>query len=67
MIFLNNYFFDQIPLPNNSFQLVLSKIIFGNSHVDGHYAHNSVLSIPEILDAKAFHYWTAKNRRCDNF
>ena len=58
--FLNNYFFDQIPLPNNSFQLVLSKIIFGNSHVDGHYAHNSVLSIPEILDAKAFHYWTAK-------
>ena len=66
--FLNNYFFDQIPLPNNSFQLVLSKIVFGNKHIskdnDDYYNNddpkNSVHSLPETLDGNAFGYWSAK-------
>ena len=66
--FLNNYFFDQIPLPNNSFQLVLSKIVFGNKHIskdnDDYYGNddpkNSVHYLPETLDGNAFAYWSAK-------
>ena len=66
--FLNNYFFDQIPLPNNSFQLVLSKIVFGNKHIskdnDDYYGNddpkNSVHYLPETLDGNAFSYWSAK-------
>ena len=66
--FLNKYYFDQIPLPNNSFQLVLSKIIIGNKHIskdnDDYYNNddpkNSVHSLPETLDGNAFIYWGAK-------
>ena len=66
--FLNNYYFDQIPLPNNSFQLVLSKIIIGNKHIskdnDDYYGNddpkNSVHYLPETLDGNAFSYWSAK-------
>jgi hypothetical protein len=65
--FLNNYFFDQIPLPNNSFQLVLSKIVFGDRHIskdnDDYYnddPKNSVQSLPETLDGNTFAYWSAK-------
>ena len=65
--FLNNYFFDQIPLPNNSFQLVLSKIVFGNRQInnksdyyDEEKNKGSVLHLPEILDGNAFSYWSAK-------
>ena len=64
--FLNNYFFDQIPLPNNSFQLVLSKIVFGNktmSHTDYYdddQEKKSVLQLPETLDGNAFGYWGVK-------
>lgn len=65
--FLNNYFFDQIPLPNNSFQLVLSKIVFGDRQInnrDDYYDEDknkgSVLQLPEILDGNAFAYWSAK-------
>ena len=63
--FLNKYYFDQIPLPNNSFQLVLSKIIIGNKHIskdnDDYYSNdnykNSVHYLPETLDGNAFAYW----------
>jgi len=65
--FLNNYFFDQIPLPNNSFQLVLSKIVFGDRQInnrDDYYDDDknkgSVLHLPETLDGNAFSYWSVK-------
>ena len=65
--FLNKYYFDQIPLPNNSFQLVLSKIVFGDRHIskdnDDYYnddPKNSVQSLPETLDGNTFAYWSAK-------
>ena len=63
--FLNQYYFDQIPLPNNSFSLVLSKLVYGekniddnrnNSYNDDNY-QGSVKSLPEILDANALTYW----------
>jgi hypothetical protein len=31
--FLNKYYFDQIPLPNNSFSLVLSKLVYGDRRI----------------------------------
>jgi len=31
--FLNKYYFDQIPLPNNSFSLVLSKLVYGDKRI----------------------------------
>ena len=65
--FLNNYFFDQIPLPNNSFSLVLSKIVIGNKQESNNNAYSeegkmkkSVLHLPETLDGTAFGYWSAK-------
>ena len=60
--FLNKYFFDQIPLANDSFSLVLSKLIYGNKSSNS-YGYNdnnyqgAVESLPEILDANAFTYW----------
>ena len=76
--FLNKYYFDQIPLPNNSFQLVLSKIVIGNKQESNKNAYseedkmkNSVLQLPEILDGNAFAYWSAKSNvkvtRSSNF
>ena len=66
--FLNNYFFDQIPLPNNSFQFVLSKIVIGNKHIskdnDDYYSNDdrsSVHYLPETLNGNAFAYWSAKS------
>ena len=65
--FLNKYYFDQIYLPNNSFSLVLSKLVYGEKKSD--YKHRSynydkyqgaVESLPEILDANAFTYWGVK-------
>ena len=65
--FLNQYYFDQIPLPNNSFSLVLSKLVYGEKNIDNNRNnrynedddnyHGSVKSLPEILDANAFTYW----------
>ena len=63
--FLNRYYFDQIPLPNNSFSLVLSKLVYGktkensNSYYDD-VNKGSVERLPEILDPNAFNYWGAK-------
>ena len=65
--FLNKYYFDQIPLPNNSFSLVLSKLVYGDKKSDyNHRRYNhdkyqgAVESLPEILDANAFTYWGVK-------
>ncbi len=64
--FLNKYFFDQIPLPNNSFSLVLSKLVYGNKRSDNDYRYDdenykgAVERLPEILEANAFTYWGVK-------
>ena len=64
--FLNKYYFDQIPLPNNSFSLVLSKLVYGDKRSDNNHGYNddnyqgAVLSLPEILEANAFTYWGVK-------
>jgi hypothetical protein len=55
--FLNKYYFDQIPLPNNSYNLVLSKLVY-KGRENGSFENNeSVSGIPEILDKNAFTYW----------
>ena len=70
--FLNKYYFDQIPLPNNSFSLVLSKLVYENKRSDNNYNYNynyndnddnyqrAVERLPEILEANAFTYWGVK-------
>ena len=63
--FLNKYFFDQVPLPNNSFSLVLSKLIYGDKRSGDRYRdyddyQGVVERLPEILDANAFTYWGVK-------
>jgi hypothetical protein len=68
--FLNSYFFNQVPLLNNSFSLVLSKVVYGNnseyisennsryrSYEDG---NGAVGNIPEILDVSSFNFWGVK-------
>jgi len=64
--FLNKYYFDQIPLPNNSFSLVLSKLVYGDKRSDNNHRYNddnyqgAVERLPEILEANAFTYWGVK-------
>ena len=66
--FLNKYYFDQIPLPNNSFSLVLSKLVYGDKRSDNNDHYNddddnyqgAVERLPEILEANAFTYWGVK-------
>ena len=58
--FLNKYYHDQIPLPNNSFSLVLSKLVYGA----GYEYYNEGIASLEMLDVNAFKYWGVKpNRR----
>ena len=61
--FLNSYFKKPFPLENNSFSLVLSKVIFGSSNSsnsDYYDQDNEIKSLPEILPAEAFTYWGVK-------
>ena len=61
--FLNSYFFKPFPLENNSFSLVLSKVIFGtsnNGNNDYYNEQNEIQSLPEILPAAALTYWGVK-------
>lgn len=60
--FLNSYFFKPFPLENNSFSLVLSKLIFSNSNSNDEYytQQGEIESLPEILPAEAFTYWGVK-------
>jgi hypothetical protein len=64
--FLNQYYFNQIPLPNNSFSLILSKLVYGSELSNERYSYNddenkgAVIRIPEILDANSFTYWSVK-------
>ena len=61
--FLNSYYFDQIPLPNNSFSLKLSKLVYGDKRSVNNYRYDdekhkgAVERLPEILDVNAFTYW----------
>jgi hypothetical protein len=59
---LNSYFFKPFPLENNSFSLVLSKVIFTETDSnDEYYTQQGELeSLPEILPAEAFTYWGVK-------
>jgi len=61
--FLNSYFKKPFPLENNSFSLVLSKVVFGTSNSSNNEYYNEenqVMSLPEILPAEAFTYWGIK-------
>ena len=64
--FLNKYYFDQVPLPNNSYSLVLTKLIYGNSlsshinYYDDYDNMGGVQRLPEILDPDSFTYWGVK-------
>jgi len=66
--FLNKYYFNQIPLPNNSFNLVLTKMIYGaikivNNNYEDNYNNDEkvgVKSVPEILDLNEFICWSVK-------
>ena len=55
--FLNNYFFDQIPLNNETFHFSLSKVLLGK--LDTYY--ESLKTLPELLDAKNLVYWGVKS------
>ena len=39
--FLNKYYFDQIPLPNNSFSLVLSKLVYGEKKSNNNNSYDN--------------------------
>ena len=54
--FLNNYFFDQIPLPNNSFSLVLTKIMYRT----GNIYDPLMMSYSELLNLNAFNFWVVE-------
>ena len=54
--FLNNYFFDQIPLPNNSFSLVLTKIMY---RTEKDY-NSSMPAYSELLNLNAFNFWVVE-------
>lgn len=64
--FLNEYYFNQIPLPNNSYSLVLSKLVYGSKLNYERYNYNNdenkgaVIRLPEILNANTFTYWSVK-------
>ena len=53
--FLNNYFFDQIPLPNNSFSLVLTKIMYRTEN-----NYDPSMSYSELLNLNAFNFWVVE-------
>ncbi len=66
--FLNKYFFELSPLMNNRFSFNLSKIIIGdvnyknrnNNYYDSDEEKGGALSLPEILNAGDFSFWTSK-------
>ena len=61
--FLNSYFNRPFPLENNSFSMVLSKVIFGTSNSNNSDYYNQekeIKSLPEILPAEAFTFWGVK-------
>jgi hypothetical protein len=75
--FLNKYYFDQFPLLNNSFSLVLANIICGNIEYAGSDygpVRSGVARVPEMLDPLAFTVWgvkpsmvTVEGKRFDDF
>ena len=64
--FLNNYFFNQTPLNNETFYLSLSKVILGKVYNNNNDYYNdnqkgAVESLPELLDAENLNYWTVQS------
>jgi len=63
--FLNKYYFDQIPLPNNSFSLVLTKLIYSQLETNDQYYDDdnkgAVMRVPEILEPSNFTFWGVKD------
>lgn len=68
--FLNKYFFELSPLMNNRFSFNLSKIIIGdvnykkrnNNYYDNDEEGGGELSLPEILNAEDFNFWSSRVR-----
>lgn len=58
--FLNDYFFSSRPLGNITFQMVSSKVIFGDVGYNDSYYSNEVVRLPEVLESNAFKYWVVK-------
>ena len=64
--FLNNYFFKQVPLANNSFKFELAKVVLGNTtflnndNYDENLRQSGILSLPEILDVEDFTFYGVK-------
>jgi hypothetical protein len=52
--FLNKYYFNQIPLNNNTFSLVLTKLVYGNRA--NNYNNETLNNLPEILEANSFYF-----------
>ena len=61
--FLNKYYNEQIPLPNNSFSLVLSKLVFKGTSGYGEKNINAT----EILDVNEFQYWRIKKNIINSY
>jgi len=70
--FLNKYFFDQFPLTNHNFELVLTKVIYGDvskstsRRYDNGYM-GGVDRIPEILNVSAFTFWGIQPKQEINY
>lgn len=58
--FLNDYFFSPKPLSNITFQMVSTKVIFGDVTYKDSYYSNEIVGLPEILESNAFKYWIVK-------
>ena len=64
--FLNNYFFKQVPLTNNTFKFELAKVVMGNTtfttydNYDENNRRSGVASLPEILDVEDFTFYGVK-------
>lgn len=65
--FLNNYFFKQVPLINNTFKFELAKVVIGNTtfttydNYEESNRRSGVASLPEILDVEDFTFYGVKS------
>jgi hypothetical protein len=65
--FLNNYFFNQIPLNNNSYKFLLHKVIIGNMSSQNDYSYRSdpekpnSVYVPEILNITQLRFYKIKS------
>jgi hypothetical protein len=65
--FLNNYFFKQVPLINNTFKFELAKVVIGKTtfttydNYEESNRRSGVASLPEILDVENFTFYGVKS------